>query len=100
MLTDLGKMSEAAVTKWGNEAGTGRKMKGMVMRVQRRGDEYCVVIPQQALEALRLSEGAEVEVRRVETPSTEDRYVTLEEGLEAYRRTEHLHRNTYRELAK
>jgi antitoxin component of MazEF toxin-antitoxin module len=78
----------------------------MVMRVERRGDEYCVVLSQQALEALRLSEGAEVEVRPVKTepngatPPSEHRYATVEEGLEAFRRTEPLHRNTYRELAK
>jgi antitoxin component of MazEF toxin-antitoxin module len=93
-------MSEAAVTNWGNEAGTGRKMKGMVMRVQRRGDEYCVVIPQQALEALRLSEGAEVEVRPVETATARVEYVTVEEALESYRRTEPQHRKAYLELAK
>jgi len=78
----------------------------MVMRVQRRGDEYCVVFSREVLEALRLTDGAEVEVRPVATaangaqPATEHRYATVEEGLEAFRRTEHLHANTYRELAK
>jgi antitoxin component of MazEF toxin-antitoxin module len=78
----------------------------MVMRVERRGDEYCVVLSQQALDALQLTEGAAVELRPVEVAAgatnsgTEHRYASVEEGLEAFRRTEHLHANTYRELAK
>jgi antitoxin component of MazEF toxin-antitoxin module len=78
----------------------------MVMRVQRRGDEYCVVISQQALEAMKLVEGAEVELRPVSSTNggtaveTLHRYATVEEGLDAFRRTEHLHRDTYKELAK
>ncbi len=75
----------------------------MVLRVQQIGDEYCVMLPREALEALHLSDGAEVEVRavtKVEAPAVEHRYATLEEGLEAFRKTEHLHENTYRELAK
>ena len=78
----------------------------MAMRVQRRGDEYCVVLSREELEALQLSDGAEVEVRPVsgggngDKPAAEHRYATVEEALEAFRRTEHLHANTYRELAK
>jgi antitoxin component of MazEF toxin-antitoxin module len=78
----------------------------MVMRVERRGDEYCVVLSQEMLEALHLTDGAEVELRPVgvaadATDSGEKhRYATVEEGMEAFRRTEHLHSNTYRELAK
>ncbi len=73
------------------------------MRVQRRGDEYCVVIPQQALEALRLSEGAEVELRPVETEPSQPgaiRYLSVEEALESYRETLPQHREAYIELAK
>jgi antitoxin component of MazEF toxin-antitoxin module len=77
----------------------------MAMRVQRRGDEYCVVPSREELEALHLSDGAEVEVRPVNgggkgNKPAEHRYATVEEALEAYRRTEHLHGNTYRELAR
>jgi antitoxin component of MazEF toxin-antitoxin module len=73
---------------------------GMAMRVRRMGDEFCVVISRQALEELRLSEGAEVEVRAVESTPASAEYVTVEEALESYHRTEPLHSNTYRELAK
>ena len=78
----------------------------MTMRVQRMGDEYCVVLSVEEIEALHLSDGAEVEVRPVNSeesatnPAMEHRVATVEEGLEAFRRTEPLHRNTYRELAK
>ena len=81
----------------------------MVLRVQRIGDDYGVVFSRDALEALRLTEGVEVEVRPVGNgasttngaqPVSQHRYATVEEGLEAFRRTEHLHANTYRELAK
>jgi antitoxin component of MazEF toxin-antitoxin module len=78
----------------------------MVMRVQRRGDEYGVVFSREVLEALRLTDGAEVEVRAVGAersgaqPATEHRYATVEEGLEAFRATLPQHREAYRELAK
>jgi antitoxin component of MazEF toxin-antitoxin module len=77
----------------------------MVMRVERRGDEYCVVLSQQALDALHLTEGAAVEVRPVEfnvatNSGAEHRYISVEEALDAYRRTEPQHRETYRALAK
>jgi len=75
----------------------------MVMRVERRGDEYCVVIPQQALEALRLSEGAEVELRPVGMEPSQPsaiRYLSVEEALESYRETLPQHRDAYIELAK
>jgi antitoxin component of MazEF toxin-antitoxin module len=75
---------------------------GMVMRVQRRGDEYCVVFSREVLEALHLSDGAEVEVRPVngEALPSAIRYVTTDEALEAYRETLPQHREAYLELAK
>jgi len=77
---------------------------GMALRIQRIGDEYCVVIPPQALEALQLSEGSEVELRPVVTEgnggSGTIRYVTVDEALEAYRETLPQHREAYLELAK
>lgn len=72
------------------------------MRVERRGDVYCVVFSREALAALGLAEGDAVEVRAVSPAGNEVeiRYATVEECLEAFRRTEPLHRETYRELAK
>ena len=72
----------------------------MAMRVERRGDEYCVVLSREALQALRLAEGAEVEVRPVGAQESDIRYISTEEALKAFDKTEPLHRNTYRELAK
>jgi antitoxin component of MazEF toxin-antitoxin module len=82
-------------------------MKGMAMRVERRGDEYCVVLSKQVLEALQLTEGAEVEVRPVEANGASEpdgiraiRHLSVEETLEAFRETLPQHRDAYRELAK
>ena len=75
----------------------------MVMRVQRVGDEYHVVLSAEAIEALHLSDGAEVEVRRVEADPNRPgtiRYISVEEALDAYRKTLPQHREAYRELAK
>ena len=72
------------------------------MRVQRMGDQYCVVLSAEELAGLNLAEGAEVEVRPVGTGATEAgyRYASVEESLEAFRKTEPLHRETYKALAK
>jgi hypothetical protein len=72
----------------------------VVMRVERRGDEYCVVFSREALAALRLAEGAEVEVCPVDSDESNVRYITLEEALDAYRKTLPEHGEAYRELAK
>ena len=72
----------------------------MVVRVQRVGEEYRIVLSPEAIEALHLSDGAEVEIRRVEQEQLRVQYVTVQEALESYGRTESQHRNTYQELAK
>ena len=77
----------------------------MVLRVQRIGDEYGVVFPREALEALQLAEGVEVEVRPLAsgtngTQANTVLYVSVGEALEAYRETLPQHREAYRELAK
>ncbi len=80
----------------------------MVLRIQRIGDDYGVVFSREALEALRLAEGAEVEVRPVANGASATngahvntvRYVSVGEALEAYRETLPQHREAYRELAK
>ncbi len=73
----------------------------MVMRIQHVEGEYRIVVPIEAMEALHLKPGAPVELLPVAEPvGTEHRNMTVEEMLDAYQRTEHLHLNTYRELAK
>jgi antitoxin component of MazEF toxin-antitoxin module len=72
----------------------------MAMRVQRMGDQYCVVLSAEVLERLRLAEGAEVEVRPAGAQEGDIRYISTEEALEAYRKTLPQHREAYRELAK
>jgi antitoxin component of MazEF toxin-antitoxin module len=69
----------------------------MAMRVERRGDEFCVVISREALETLHLAEGAEVEVRPVGVAESD---ISVDEALDAYRKTLPQHREAYRELAK
>jgi len=64
------------------------------------GDQYCVVLSAETIEALRLVEGAEVEVRPAELQESHVRYISTEEALEAYRKTLPQHRQAYRELAK
>ena len=74
----------------------------MVMRVQQVDGEFRVVLTAEAMASLQLRDGAAVEVQAVE-PSNDapvHRYVSMEEGLASFERTEPLHRNTYRELAK
>ncbi len=68
------------------------------MRVQQIGTELHIVLSPEAIEALEVSAGTPLEV----TPmaGVKHRYATLEEGIAAFEATEHLHRNTYRELAK
>ena len=72
----------------------------MAMRVQRMGDQYCVVLSAEALKGLQLAEGAEVEVRPVGAQESSVRYISTEEALEAYRKTLPQHREAYLELAK
>jgi antitoxin component of MazEF toxin-antitoxin module len=71
----------------------------MAMRVQRMGDQYCVVLSLEEVEALRLAEGAEVKVLPVAQEGG-IRHISTEEALAAYRKTLPQHREAYRELAK
>ena len=72
------------------------------MRVQQVDGEFRVVLSAEAMAALQLREGAAVEVQPVEpaNDAPPHRYISLEEGLASFERTEPLHRNTYMELAK
>jgi antitoxin component of MazEF toxin-antitoxin module len=73
----------------------------MQLKVRKIGNGYGVLFPKQLLEEMRAEEGALIEVNRVEgghimTPADAE----FTRQVEAFLRTEHLHRNTYRELAK
>ena len=73
----------------------------MIFRIQHVDGEYRILVPIEAMEAMNLKPGAPVDL----VPATEPiqaahRDMTVDEMLDAYQRTEHLHRNTYRELAK
>jgi antitoxin component of MazEF toxin-antitoxin module len=70
------------------------------MRIERMGDQYCVVLSAEALKRLRLAEGAEVKVLPVGMQESDIHYISTEEALEAYRKTLPQHREAYRELAK
>jgi antitoxin component of MazEF toxin-antitoxin module len=70
------------------------------MRVERRGEEYLIAVPREALDAMHLAEGAEVQVLPVEVAKNPIRYLSVEEALTAYRKTEPQHHEAYRELAK
>jgi hypothetical protein len=71
----------------------------MVMRVERRGEEYVFPGPRETVEDRhRVSVSTEVHVLPIEANAIN--YITVEEALAAYRRTEPQHREAYRELAK
>ena len=71
------------------------------MRVQHVDGEYRVVLSPEAMEILKLREGAPVDVVPVAEPvPSEHRYMTVEEAVAAFRKIEPAHRNTFRELAK
>ena len=73
----------------------------MRLRVQRIGEQYCVVLSAEVMAALRLTEGAEIELCQVPA-SQENRinYISVDEALKSYHDTLPQHENTYRELAK
>jgi len=71
------------------------------LKVRKIGNGYGVLLPKQLLEDLALEEGALLQVEKVEgvyqmTPAD----AQFAAQVEAFLRTEPLHRNTYRELAK
>jgi len=72
----------------------------MVFRVQVIEGQYVIVIPADAMAAMGLRDGSVVEVLAVGPETDGNRYMSVEEGMAAYFKTEPLHRNTYRELAK
>ena len=73
----------------------------MQLKVRKIGNGYGVLFPKQLLEEMRAEEGSLIEVNKVEgghVMKPADKEFTRQ--VEAFLRTEPLHRNTYRELAK
>lgn len=73
----------------------------MELKVRKIGNGYGVLFPKQLLEEMALAEGALLQVEKVGgvyqmTPADAE----FSAQVEAFLRTEPLHRNTYRELAK
>ena len=73
----------------------------MEVKVRKIGNGYGVLFPKQLLEEMALQEGSMLEVNKVAGViqlSPADAQFTRQ--VEAFLRTEPLHRNSYRELAK
>jgi len=73
----------------------------MELKVRKIGNGYGVLLPKQLLEELALEEGSMLEVEKVDgayrmVPADAE----FSRQVEAFLRTEPMHRNTYRELAK
>jgi hypothetical protein len=72
----------------------------MVMRVQVVDGEFRVVLPPEAVESMKLSDGSSVQVLPAANEKAASRYASLEEGIKAYFDTLPDHEQSYRELAK
>jgi antitoxin component of MazEF toxin-antitoxin module len=73
----------------------------MQLKVRKIGNGYGVLFPKQLMEDMHAEEGSLIEVSKVEgghimVPADAE----FTRQVEAFLRTENLHRNTYRELAK
>jgi putative addiction module antidote len=73
----------------------------MKTKLRRIGNGYGVLLPKKAIERLRVAEGSTLTISETEagielTPFDAD----FAAQVEAFRRTEPKHRNSYRELAK
>jgi len=73
----------------------------MELKVRKIGNGYGVLFPKQLLDDLALEEGSKLEVEKVDgayrmVPAD----VEFTRQVEAFLRTEPLHKSTYRELAK
>lgn len=75
----------------------------MELKIRKIGNGYGVLFPKQLMEEMRVTEGSVVQVEKAEG-SHQFTLVPMDEEftrqVEAFLRTEPLHRNTYRELAK
>ena len=73
----------------------------MKTKVRRIGSGYGVLLPKQVIDRLRVSEGSELTLRETGSGIELSPYdAEFSEQVEAFRRTEPRHRNSYRELAK
>jgi antitoxin component of MazEF toxin-antitoxin module len=73
----------------------------MELKVRKIGNGYGVLFPKQLLDDLALEEGSKLEVEKVDgayrmVPADAE----FTRQVEAFLRTEPLHKSTYRELAK
>jgi antitoxin component of MazEF toxin-antitoxin module len=73
----------------------------MQLKLRKIGNGYGVLFPKQLIDEMAVTEGSLIDVDRVDgvhrmVPSDEQ----FTRQVEAFLRTEPLHRNTYRELAK
>jgi antitoxin component of MazEF toxin-antitoxin module len=73
----------------------------MDVKVRKIGNGYGVLLPKQFLDEAGLEEGAMINIEKVDgvyqMKPADDEFTRQ---VEAFLRTEPLHRNTYRELAK
>ena len=73
----------------------------MKTKLRKIGNGYGVLLPKQVLERLRVEEGGALMLRETSSGIELSPYeADFSEQVEAFRRTEHRHRNSYRELAK
>ena len=74
----------------------------MTLHLQHVDGEYKLVLTREQVETLHLAEGAAMEWVPVENGdlAPAHRQMTVEEGMDIYLKTEHLHLKTYQELAK
>ena len=72
----------------------------MQTKVRKIGNGYGVLLPRQILETLRLSEGDLLTLTQTRSGVELSPFdASFSEQVEAFRRTEARHRNSYRELA-
>jgi putative addiction module antidote len=73
----------------------------MDTRIRKIGNGYGILLPKQMVDELRLEEGSVLSiVKDAEGIHLSPYDANFSEQLEAFRRTEAKHRNSYRELAK
>ncbi len=73
----------------------------MQTKVRKIGNGYGVLLPKQVIESLRLAEGDVLNLTETDDGIQLSPYdASFSEQVEAFRRTEAKHRNSYRELAK
>jgi len=73
----------------------------MQTKLRKIGNGYGVLLPKQVIEQLRLSEGDMLTLTETRSGVELSPFdVSFSQQVEAFRRTEAKHRNSYRELAK